>query len=78
VLEIRPGGGVTARDPAVRRATEALGLPPPRSGGRRGHVAVGAAGEEAAVDLALAIADALDQAGGIALRFAGHSRRLDA
>jgi hypothetical protein len=78
VLEIRPGAGVTARDPAVRRATEALGLPPPRGGGRRGHVAVGAAGEEAAVDLALAIADALDQAGGMALRFAGHSRRLDA
>jgi len=61
VLEIRPGAGVTARDPAVRRATDALGLPPPRGGGRRGHVAVGAAGEEAAVDLALAIADALDQ-----------------
>lgn len=78
VLEIRPGAGVTARDPAARRATDTLGLPPPRRGGPRGHVAVGAAGDEAAVDLALALADALDQAGGMALRFAGHSRRLDA
>jgi hypothetical protein len=78
VLEIRPGTGVTARDPAVARATEALGLPPPRRGGRRGRVLIGAAGGEAAVDLALAVADALDQAGGMALRFAGHSRRLDA
>ena len=72
VLEIRPGAGVTARDPAVRRATDALGLPPPRGGGRRGHVAVGAAGEEAAVDLALAIADALDQRESSASRNLAH------
>jgi hypothetical protein len=60
-LEVRPGAGVTARDPAVERATEALGLPPPRR--RGGGIVIGtdAEDQETLVDLALAIVDALDQ-----------------
>jgi len=61
VLEVRPGAGVTARDPAVERATEALGLPPPRR--RGGGIVIGTEAEdpETLVDLALAVVDALDQ-----------------
>jgi hypothetical protein len=67
VIEIRPGAGLRAGDArtasAATRAAGALGLtPPPLPRPPRGHVAVGADGEEAAVDLALAVADALDQA----------------
>jgi hypothetical protein len=67
VLEIRPGAGLRAGDArlaaAAARATEALGAsPPPLPRPPRGHVAIGADGDEAAVDLALAVADALDDA----------------
>ncbi len=67
VIEIQPGAGLRAGDarldPAAARAADALGVsPPPLPRPPRGHVAVGAEGEEAAVDLALAVADALDQA----------------
>jgi hypothetical protein len=67
VIEVRPGAGLRGGDArtaaAARRAAEALGVaPPPFPRPPRAHVVVGAAGEEAAVDLALAVADALDQA----------------
>jgi hypothetical protein len=67
VIAIRPGAGLRAGDArtaaAAERAAEALGVSPPSlPRPPRGHVAVGAEGEEAAVDLALAVADALDQA----------------
>jgi hypothetical protein len=67
VIEIRPGAGLRAGDArtaaAATRAAGALGVSPPSlPRPPRGHVAVGAEGEEAAVDLALAVADALDQA----------------
>jgi hypothetical protein len=67
VIEVRPGAGLRGGDArtaaAARRAAEALGVaPPPLPRPPRRHVVVGAAGEEAAVDLALAVADALDQA----------------
>jgi hypothetical protein len=61
VLELRPGSGVTAADPAVERATEALGLPPPRRRGRTIVLGTDAEDPEAIVDLALAVVDALDQ-----------------
>ena len=63
---------------ATPRVTVASTSPPPLPHPPRGYIALGADGDEAAVDLALAIVDAVDQAGGMALRFAGHSRRLDA
>ena len=67
VIEVRPGAGLRAGDArtaaAAARATEALGVePPPLPRPPRAHVAVGADGGEAAVDLALAVADALDAA----------------
>jgi hypothetical protein len=67
VIEIRPGAGLRAGDArlaaAAARAAGALGVTPPAlPRPPRGHVAVGADGDEAAVDLALAVADAVDQA----------------
>jgi hypothetical protein len=67
VIEVRPGAGLRGGDArtsaAAERAAGALGVTPPASPRPpRGYVAVGADGEEAAVDLALAVVDALDQA----------------
>ena len=61
VLELRPGSGVSATNPAVERATEALGLAPPRRRGRAIVLGTDAEDPETIVDLALAVVDALDQ-----------------
>lgn len=66
VIELRPGTGVTANDPAVERATEALGLPPPRRRGQTIVLGTDAEDPETIVDLALAVVDALDQARAVA------------